>query len=309
MSLFASTVGHMAINGSVGPSAEATAFPGTVDVHAHAMPLPLLQRLADRGLADISGVRDGIVRLDPRVSGVGPRAPLPLARSQYDVAVRLAEMDEAGVDLHAVSLPPFLFCTNADDEAVRHRHRRRGQRRTRRLRRGRPRPAGRPRLRAARLAGRRRRGAPLLDELGMAGIAIGSQGGGKDLDDPVNDDLWALLSERGTFVFMHPSGVPDPQRQGLLAAPAGRLPDGDRDRGRPARVRPGAGAVPAEPVPGARRRLPAVVARADGHGLGAQGCRAHHGTCRRATFTDRLYYDTAVFNTDAAAPARRGRRC
>ena len=48
----------------------------------------------------------------------------------------------------------------------------------------------------------------MLDDLGMAGIAIGSQGGGTDLDDPVNDDLWALLSERGTFVFMHPSGMP-----------------------------------------------------------------------------------------------------
>jgi aminocarboxymuconate-semialdehyde decarboxylase len=47
----------------------------------------------------------------------------------------------------------------------------------------------------------------------MAGIAIGSRGGGRDLDDPVNDDLWTLLSERRTFVFLHPSGVPDPQRQ------------------------------------------------------------------------------------------------
>ena len=56
-----------------------------IDVHAHAMPLPLLSRLADRSLADLDGVPDGIVRLDPRVSGVGPWAPLPLARSQYDV--------------------------------------------------------------------------------------------------------------------------------------------------------------------------------------------------------------------------------
>ena len=69
-----------------------------LDVHAHAMPLPLLSRLADRGLADLDSVPDGIVRLDPRVSGVGPRAPLPLAPSQYDVAVRLAEMDAAVPD-------------------------------------------------------------------------------------------------------------------------------------------------------------------------------------------------------------------
>ena len=87
-----------------------------LDVHAHAMPLPLLARLAERGLADLDSVPDGVVRLDPRVSGVGPWAPLPLARSQYDVAVRLSEMDGAGVERHAVSLPPFLFASTSDDE-------------------------------------------------------------------------------------------------------------------------------------------------------------------------------------------------
>lgn len=52
-----------------------------------------------------------------------------------------------------------------------------------------------------------------LDELGMAGVAIGSRGAGRDLDDPVNDELWELLSARRVFVFLHPSGVPDPHRQ------------------------------------------------------------------------------------------------
>ncbi len=91
---------------------------GAIDVHAHAMPLPLLQRLAEQELADLAGVADGVVRLDPRVSGVGPWTPLPLARSQYDVTVRLSEMDAAGVARHAVSLPPFLFASTADDERL-----------------------------------------------------------------------------------------------------------------------------------------------------------------------------------------------
>lgn len=51
-----------------------------------------------------------------------------------------------------------------------------------------------------------------LDELGMHGIAIGSQGGGADLDAAVNEPLWALLSERSVFTFLHPSGSPAPQR-------------------------------------------------------------------------------------------------
>ncbi len=52
-----------------------------------------------------------------------------------------------------------------------------------------------------------------LDDLGFPGVAIGTRGGGKELDDPVNDDLWALLAERNVFVFVHPSGVPDAHRQ------------------------------------------------------------------------------------------------
>ena len=86
-----------------------------VDVHAHAMPMPLLRWLSGLGLADVSAAADEIIRLDSRVSGVGDRVPLPLARSQHDVGVRLAEMDEVGVSHHAVSMPPFLFCSTADD--------------------------------------------------------------------------------------------------------------------------------------------------------------------------------------------------
>lgn len=184
-----------------------------VDVHAHAMPMPLLRWLAGRGLADLSGVDSGIVRLDPRVSGVGPRAPLPLARSQYDAGARLAEMDGMGVSHHAVSLPPFLFCSTADDGTMAEDVVAYGNQEL-----------------AGYVAGGERRlvalgSVPLgwpgaatqarycLDELGMAGIAIGSRGAGRDLDDPVNDELWALLAERRTFVFLHPSGIPDAQRQ------------------------------------------------------------------------------------------------
>ena len=61
---------------------------GALDVHTHAMPLPLLRRLARQGLADLDGVPDGVVELDPRVSGVGPGTPLPLARSQAGTVER-----------------------------------------------------------------------------------------------------------------------------------------------------------------------------------------------------------------------------
>lgn len=274
---------------------------GPLDVHSHAMPLPLLQHLADRNLADLSALPDDIVRLDPRVSGVGPGAPLPLARSQYDVDVRLSEMDEMGVRTHAVSLPPFLFCTPTDDRRFV----------TDIIGRGNDELAAYVADAPDRLLGLG--SVPLglptaaeearraLDDLGLAGIAIGSRGAGKDLDDPVNEELWALLAERQAFVFLHPSGVPDPHRQ--------------RDFWLPQLV-----GYPTETaIAAARLVFGGVLER---HELTL--CLAHGGGClpslrgrldmgwerkkvARTTphppssYTDRLYYDTATFSTPLLA--------
>jgi aminocarboxymuconate-semialdehyde decarboxylase len=268
-----------------------------VDVHAHAMPMPLLEWLAGRGLADLAEVPRGTVRLDPRVSGVGPGAPLPLARSQYDVPARLSELDAAGVHRHAVSLPPFLFASTTDERGLSAEV----------VRRGNDELAGYVAAAPDRLvglgtapvgwpdaAGEARR---CLDDLGMAGIAIGSRGGGRDLDDPVNDDLWSLLAERRAFVFLHPSGVPDAHRQ--------------RDFWLPQLV-----GYPMETALAvARLTFGRVLERFE-----LTLCLAHGGGCLPALrgrldlgwerkevartttvppsrLTDRLYYDTAVFST------------
>jgi aminocarboxymuconate-semialdehyde decarboxylase len=287
----------MWVNGSAASAAAVTAPDGSaLDVHAHAMPLPLLQRLADHGLADLTGVADGVVRLDPRVSGVGPRAPLPLARSQYDVDVRLSEMDDAGVHRHAVSLPPFLFCSTADDRRFATGIVAQGNDELATYVADAPErllglgsvPLGWPD--AAEEARR------ALDDLGLAGIAIGSRGGGRDLDDPVNDDLWALLSERRTFVFLHPSGVPDPHRQAdfwlpqLVGYPmetalaVARLVFGRVLERHPLDLclAHGGGCLPS-----LRGRLDMGWERKD---------VARTTTTRPSEFTDRLFYDTAVFS-------------
>jgi aminocarboxymuconate-semialdehyde decarboxylase len=136
-----------------------------------------------------------------------------------------------------------------------------------------------------------------LDELGLAGIAIGSRGGGRELDDPVNDELWALLAERRTFVFLHPSGVPDVKRLADFYLP--QL----------------AGYPMETAIAVARLVFGRVIER-----FAITLCLAHGGGCvpslrgrwdmgwdrkevARSTplppseYVDRLYYDTAVFNT------------
>ena len=268
----------MGINGSNGRAAAAatTSEGGALDVHAHAMPLPLLERLAERGLADLGGVADGVVRLDTRVSGVGPLAPLPLARSQYDVDVRLSEMDDVGVHRHAVSLPPFLFCSTADDRRFA----------TDIVAQGNDELATYVADAPERLLGLGSvpLGWPGAAERGPAGPRRARTGRDRD-----RQPRWRPRPRRprqrrpvGPAVRAARVRVPAPERGsrpapagGLLAAAARRLPDGDRARGGPAGVRPGARTVPAPPVPGPRWRLPARAARSPGHGLGAQGRRPH----------------------------------
>lgn len=183
-----------------------------VDVHAHAMPMPLLQWLESEGLADLSRVEsDGVVILDTRVSGVGKGAPLPLARPMYDVEFRLGEMDKAGVDYHAISLPPFLMGSTCDEPDLIVELVRRGNDALAEYVSSSERLLGLVGVPLGFPEGDKevRRG---LDELGMPGAAIGSQGAGKDLDDDINTPIWQLLSERSVFTFMHPSAVPAPAR-------------------------------------------------------------------------------------------------
>jgi aminocarboxymuconate-semialdehyde decarboxylase len=268
-----------------------------VDVHAHAMPLPLLRWLQERELADLAGALPTVVRLDPRVSGIAAGVPLPLARSQYEISDRLTEMDTAGTSHHAVSLPPFLFCSTADDEAFVAEIVARGneeladyvsQAPGRLVGLGAV-PLGWP--------GAAEEARRCLDHLGMAGITIGSQGGGRDLDHPVNDELWALLAERGVLIFLHPSGVPDARRQRdfYLAQLVGYPMET-------------ALAVARLIFGGVLERHDLTLCLAHGGGclpslrgrmdMGWHNKEVAHTTALPpSAFADRLYYDTATFST------------
>lgn len=179
------------------------------DVHAHAMPGPFVDWLADRGLASVDA---GAIRLDPVVSGVGAGARIPFPDAMHDPEARLKLMDDLGVTHQAVSAAPFVLGTMSPDESLvceilGHANdalaayvasapdRLYGLGAV---------PVGFPT--AAAEAER------CLDELGMTGLAIGSRGAGRELDDPVNEDLWALAAERGVLIFLHPSASVAPAR-------------------------------------------------------------------------------------------------
>ncbi|QGF22972.1 amidohydrolase family protein [Raineyella fluvialis] len=179
-----------------------------VDVHTHAMPRPLLGWLAERGLADLAGLADGVVDLDPVLTGGSTRTTLSCPAPAYDVGPRLAAMDEAGVEVQAVAVSPHLRAAASGDTALVLELTRRSNEALAAFVAEAPDhlvalatvPVGLPEAaEEVRYC---------LDELGMAGVSLGTHGAGRDLTDPVHTPLWQVLAERRVFALLHPVGGP-----------------------------------------------------------------------------------------------------
>lgn len=184
----------------------------TVDIHAHAIPMPLLEYLAKEGYADLSEVDAGVVVIHPMISGAAEGARIPLPAEQYEVAERMASMDAAKVDRQAVSAPPFVFASLAEDEELVLEVTRRSNEALRdfvassdgRLVALGTIPIGTP--------GAAEEAARCLDELDMAGLTVGTFGMGRELDHPINEPVWELISTRRAFCLVHPSRASSPAR-------------------------------------------------------------------------------------------------
>lgn len=183
-----------------------------VDIHAHAMPMPVVNYLERVGKADVSGVADGVLILDPDVCGLQRDSPIPFPPEQYEVDRRITGMDKAGVDIEVVAPPPFLFAAGCDDDAVATSIVAATNDAIAEFA-----AAGRSRFRAFGAVALGRDGAAreavrCLDELGMAGVTIGTTGAGYELDAPEHEELWSLLEERSCAILLHPNGHYDTSR-------------------------------------------------------------------------------------------------
>lgn len=175
------------------------------------MPRPLVERLARRGLADLAEIDDGVLRLDPRVCGLPAGAPIPCPPEMLDVGARLDALQAAGLGAAAVSAPPFLFASAAEDGFAHDLVKAANDALAEWVADGGDRlcglgtaPVSRPGVAAE---ARRCR-----EELGFPGLTIGSSGGGRELDDPSNDELWELIAAQRIFTLLHPSAVSSPSR-------------------------------------------------------------------------------------------------
>ncbi|MQY11755.1 hypothetical protein SRB5_18740 [Streptomyces sp. RB5] len=184
----------------------------TTDIHAHAMPLPLLRDLQARGLADLGPLPAGVVHLDAAVSGLAPGAPIPYPVTQYDLDSRLERMDAAGIDVQAVSAPPFLFASCCGDDRLAMDVVRRSNDAIAEFVAAAPtRMVGLATVPVG-LPGAAEELDRCLTGLGFAGATAGTYGGGAELDAPVNEELWGALARRRCFVLLHPSRVSSGER-------------------------------------------------------------------------------------------------
>jgi aminocarboxymuconate-semialdehyde decarboxylase len=174
-----------------------------VDLHAHFVPPSFLEAIEREGAPYGASVRrDGTA---PTVV-VGRRPYGPITRHFHETRARVAEMDRVGVDVQALSLcPPMVYWADAEL----------GLRLARQFN---------DELAAA-VASRRERlvglaTVPLQDvaasvaeleravrDLGLRGVAIGSNVNGKDLDHPDLEPFFARAEALRALVFVHPLDV------------------------------------------------------------------------------------------------------
>jgi aminocarboxymuconate-semialdehyde decarboxylase len=172
---------------------------GVIDVHTHVIPdLPdHAVRLADDRWPSftVDGAVGRLSRDGSVVRTVGPAA--------WDMTARIAEMDRAGVQRHVLSPIPPLICDwgSAADAASWARHLNDSI-------------AAMVRARPDRFSGlgtvSLHHPDAALDELdhvteaGLCGVEIGTDAGGRELDDPVLLPFFAKAERLGLLLFVHP---------------------------------------------------------------------------------------------------------
>ncbi len=180
-------------------------MPRTIDTHTHVLDddtIKLLQKEIPRlGLKLTPFDADNAVI---EVAGVPYR---PFSRGGHDVERRLADMDAAEVDVHVLSAAPQTWLYGQDaavgaaaaaiqNEGIAHLVKQMPDRFVG--------IATLPMQAPEKAAAELRRA---MTTLGLRGAMIGSNVGGKNLDDPSFEPLWATAAELDAFFMIHPGNV------------------------------------------------------------------------------------------------------
>jgi len=184
-------------------------MPGLIDVHSHAIPpaLPALPASGATGrwpVVERSGDRAAIV--------VGGRLFREIDSRCWSAQRRLDDLDADGVHLQVVSPIPVTFCYDIPAEQAVELARAQND-----FLAGLAADGG-SRLRALGAVPLQEPAAAATElhrcrtELGFPGVEIGTNVGGRGLDDPVFDEFFAAADELDAVVFVHPGALPDAAR-------------------------------------------------------------------------------------------------
>jgi aminocarboxymuconate-semialdehyde decarboxylase len=180
-------------------------LPRTIDTHTHVLAddtIKLLQKeIPSLGLKLTPFDADNAVI---EVAGV-PYRPFP--RGGHDIARRLADMDATEVDMHVLSASPQTWLYNQEPAIGAAAASIQNNEIARLVKETPDRFSGIATLpmQAPEKAAEELRRA--MKTLGLRGAMIGSNVGGKNLDDPSFEPLWAAAAEFDAFFMIHPGNV------------------------------------------------------------------------------------------------------
>jgi aminocarboxymuconate-semialdehyde decarboxylase len=180
-------------------------MPNTIDIHTHVL-ADATVKLMQKEIPSL-GLKMAPYDADNAVCEVAGVAYRPFPRGGHDIERRFKDMDVAEVDVHLLSVAPqtWLYgqeaavgiagATIQNDEIARlvkeHPQRFSGI-------------ATLPMQAPDKAADELRRA---MRKLGLHGAMIGSNVGGKNLDDPSFEPLWAAAEELDAFMMIHPGNV------------------------------------------------------------------------------------------------------
>ena len=218
----------------------------TIDIHTHVL-ADATVKLMQKEIPSL-GLKMAPYDADNAVCEVAGVAYRPFPRGGHDIERRFKDMDAAEVDVHLLSVAPqtWLYGQEAavgvtasaiqNDEIARLVQAS--------IRTAFPGIATLPMQAPDKAADELRRA---MRKLGLRGAMIGSNVGGKNLDDPSFEPLWAAADELDAFMIIHPGNVAGADRLrsyylgNLIGNPldttiAARLPDLRRRAGAPSQA-------------------------------------------------------------------------
>ena len=177
----------------------------TIDIHAHMLPQETIRRLGGesaRVAPKLIAQADGSTTME--IAGKVVQRPMP--PECWDLDLRLADMDQHGIDMQAICATVHTFFYDVEPElgaacavlqndeiaAVVTRHSDRFVA-----------LATLPLQDPQRAADELRRA---MRVLGLRGAQIGSNVNGRNLDDPALEAVWAAANELRAFILVHPHG-------------------------------------------------------------------------------------------------------